>query len=302
MQITVVEGPRTVAFTTLTRAKGELGIRGTETDVTLQRLIDEVSDSIAEYTRRPWARQQVTERLVGYGTDTMAVSVTPVVTRPSEVRFRDTPMSGYDVADPDAGFIYRLDGFADTRVYTQWVERELDVRSRGDAAWAFDYIGGYLMPGDDMYVAPSGISAIAADSAFELTVVDGSENRFPLLVSGEYVRMMGFTTSANNGRFRVLRRTPGQLVVAAVLTDEANAEIVTVNCRTLPRNLEGLALVELRARYFALTRDPSLTSEKIGDWAGSYVTPTGADPNAANFGGLIPKVARELDKYTRSEL
>jgi hypothetical protein len=298
MNIQVVEGPRTTWFTTLRRVKGELGITSDAQDERLSALIGEVSDDIAEFTMRPWARQSVTERLVGYGTTQSTLSITPIAERPSEVRYYDTAVSGYSVADAEAGFIIRPDRFAETRPYTTWVNTDPDVASQGERAWAFDYIGGYLMPGDDML--PSGImSALAVDSSFNLTGVDTMETRFPLLVSGEYVVVAGFSISGNNGRFRVLSRTPSKLVVAGTLVDEMPSGVLSLRCRTLPRNLEGYAIEELRARWDRATRDPSLTSERIGDWGASYDNP--ANKDAEGLGGLSPRVARGLERYVRNE-
>lgn len=297
MNITVVEGPRTTWFTTLARARGELGISDSSQDETLSNLIGEISDDIVEFTNRLWARQSVTERQIGYGTDTQTLSITPLA-HVSEIRLFDTPMSGWSIANREAGFLHRLDLFTDTRRYSLWVTSELDARDQGRQAWAEDYIGGYLMPGDD--ILPSGVmSALASDSSFNLANVDTEENRFPILVSGEYIRTSGFVNSGNNGRFKVIERTPDKLIVVGTLIDEAPSGIVSMACRTLPRNLEGLALLELRSRYLASTRDPSITSERIGDWSADYSDPASADES--DFGGFNPRVARSLLRYQRVE-
>jgi hypothetical protein len=155
------------------------------------------------------------------------------------------------------------------------------------------------MPGDDVTTSGS-LSVAAADASFNWADTDTEEERFPILVSGEYCVIAGFDNAENNGRFKVLSRTPSKLVVDAELVDETSPSgDVTLTCRTLPRDLESHALTELRARYLASTRDPSIVSESLGDWSATYSDPSAADQG--DFGGLTARVARGLHKYQRVE-
>jgi hypothetical protein len=303
MNITIVEAPRTTAFTTVARMREELGLTTTAQDTRLNTLIEEVSADIVAYCQQPLIRQTVTERQVGLGRTVQVLSVTPVphggVT---QARLRGCSISGYQVSDPEAGFLLRTGGawwinrWPDSRAYNQWIERDPAIMP-GMQLLEFDYSGGYILPGDD--IVCSGIaSAASATSTF--TLDDDAENSttFPILVSGESVVVGGFTNSANNGKFTVLERTPYTLRVAGTLVDEtpSGSSVVTFNSRNLPRDLERLCVTEVKGRYLSQYRDPTIKSESLGDWSASYGSAAG---DIQGYGGLLPGVANGLDKYVR---
>lgn len=299
MNLTIVEPPRTTALTTLARMRVELGLAVTDTskDDRLTPLIEEASADVIGYIQQPLIRQLVTEDMVGYGRTVQVLGVTPVPKYGvSEVRLRGDAIdtSEYYVSDPEAGFVFRGQRWDDSRPMKLNIEIEPALMP-GDQAWAFDYAGGYILPGDD--ISPSGTVAVDHDEqSFSLT-----GDTFPILVSGEFFRTTGFGLTANNGRHRVLSRTPTKLIVSTALLSEAPSGTVNFFFRNLPKDLEGFVVKEVKFRYQRQLRDLSITGEKLGDWAVEYVGKKAVDPTELANGGLFPEVARGLDRYVRVE-
>lgn len=299
MDLTIVEAPRTTALTTLARMRRELGLEADDTsqDERLTDLIEEVSADIISFCNQPLIRQTVTERLVGYGRPTLILHVTPVpVAGVTEVLFNDEVIEPeeYRITDPDAGFLYRSLLWDNTRPVKLMIEVD-PVAMHGSADFELTYTGGYILPGDD--ITASGITAVASDSSFNY-----SDGTFPILVSGEYIRATGFT-GGNNGRFKVLSRTLTKLIVDGSLTDETGGMLATIASRTLPRDLESAAIHEIRYRYQTQRRDPSVSSERLGDWGASYSDPGQASSRlrGVDAAGLHETTAMRLIRWQRLE-
>jgi hypothetical protein len=295
MDITVVEAPHSTAFTTLARVKREMGIpqSNTSNDERLTDLIEEVSSAIVTFCNQPLIRQTVIERQVGYGRTVQAMSVTPVPRGGlTAVHFREDEVSGCFVSDPPAGFVYNPNRYADTRPMDQWITRT-PTNLPGLPDYIFDYTGGYLLPGDDVVL--SDCEADSATASFKLV---GSDQTFPILVSGERFRVTGFNNAANNGWFTALQRTPTSIIVDRVLVSETASGVVNFECRNLPRDLESAAVFEIKARYLSQYRDPSIKSESLGDWSASYGNTLGTG-SAGETGGLNEVTAAQLGRYVR---
>jgi hypothetical protein len=290
--ITVVEQPRTTAFTTLARVKQEFRITDNSNDQELSDLIEEVSSAVREYCNQPLIRQTVTERQVGQGRRYQMMTVTPVpFSGLLAVRLRDAPVSGCSVVDERPGFIVkRRDLYENTKSYDVWIEVE-EANRQGFLEYEFDYTGGYILPGDDIIAAASGTIA-ATDDSF---IITDDSTTFPILVAGEYITVRGFVTPSNNGKFRVQSRTPDAILVGG-LTPESGAS-VSVLSRNLPRDLEGLVILEVKYRYFSRFRDPSVSAEKLDDWSANYVVPGNSRIEPTN--GFLPTVAHGLERYLR---
>jgi hypothetical protein len=303
MDITVVEAPRTTAFTTLGRMHRELNLRDDSKDARLTDLIEEVSADIVAYCHQPLIRQSVTERQVGRGRTVQMMSVTPVPrggVRAVRFGFGSEPratVSGYYVSNPDAGFIqfYSNDRFRDTRPYDRWIEVDPAIMP-GDPAYEFDYTGGYILPGDDVTTSGGRCIANALDNSFELV---GGVSTFPIVTSGETIIVSGYDHSENNGRFTVLDRTLSKLYVDSSLVTESGTNVISVQCRNLPRDIESAAVLEVKYRYLTQFRDPTIRSESLGDWSADYGTRGNTGDDIAE--GLLPQVARRLEKYIRLE-
>lgn len=305
MDLEILESARTTALTTLARARREVGVAEDDDshDEQLTGLIEEVSADVVAFLQRPaLLRQAVTERTPGYGRTVLTLSLTPVpAAGVMAVRQRGEVVdaSAYRVSNGDAGFLYREDCWPDTRITRQGIEANAVVMP-GNPDFAVDYVGGYLGPQDDLLV--EGVTVDATLHTFQL-----ASDTFPLLVSGEYVTVRGAGLNVSNvGRHRVLARTASTLTVASTLASQSiPSGLVSFECRTLPRDIERLACLELRKRYLSeeSRRDPTVVSEKLGDWSADYsgrhLLLGGGIPTST--GGLDPEVADGLQKYVRVE-
>lgn len=300
--IVAIETARTKLFTTLARVKSELGLTDAveARDTVLAQMIEDASAAIVTYCDREFARATVTENLEGYGRTTLMLTNTPLV-EVTQVRFKAnviSPASGVDniggwsVHDPNAGFLFRPALFTNTQPMQTWIETEIQPMA-GRQDWHVDYTGGYLMPGDNL-VASGVMSASAADNSFNLPEDD--DLYFPIIVAGEVIRMSGFGESDNNGKHTVVSRTPTKLVVASTLAEEPASGITRLTCQTLPADLERRALDTVKNWFLWLKRDPSITSESLGDWSAAYAS---APFLAADNYGLPPIVAAGLQKWAR---
>jgi hypothetical protein len=221
------------------------------------------------------------------------------------VRYKGTSVprmsaSGYDsnndawsVHDPNVGLLFRGNRFTSTQPVRQWITPQI-LPMAGRQDWSVDYTGGYLMPGDNL-VASGVMSALASDNSFNLPEDDTLY--FPILVAGETVRMTGFTNAENNGKATVVSRTPTKLVVTKTLTDEDPASgVVRMQCQTLPAELERRCLDTVKFWFITITRDMSITNERLGDWIAGYAS---ASFLAADNYGLPPTVTAGLQNWTR---
>jgi hypothetical protein len=281
--LTVTEPAHATGLTTLTRLKAELGLTDVDAarDAKLAEWILEASDAIVAYVGHVLAREAVEETFIGLGRTDVLLERTPIVavsavTLEGEVIDPAT----YRVADAETGVLYRVrDVWTDTRGRCVWLTPGART-DRGADDWAAAYVGGYLLPDDDV-VAP--ISADGADRSY-----NDANAGFPLAASGEWITASGFSTAANNGRRRVLSRTASKIVVDAALATEAVASgLRYLRVCNLPRVYEQACLMLLKMRWAG--RTPGVTSERIGDWAATY-----ADPG--DTGGLPPEVAAMLSQ------
>lgn len=121
------------ALTTVPALKAELSIPAEDSskDELLARAIEAASDAIRRYCHRDFARKTVTEQLVGHGTASLIVSLTPIVTVDSiELYGEAVPLE--DVAiNATAGLI--------TRRYGVWPEAVAPNV-------VVTYMGGYVTP------------------------------------------------------------------------------------------------------------------------------------------------------------
>jgi hypothetical protein len=303
--IVVLEKPRTTALTTLQHVKADLGLTNVNAarDEVLARMIDDVSSAIVTFCDRTFARDSVTEKLQGYGQTELMLNRTPLALV-SEVRYRgleveeaaDTDDSaGWMISDKDAGFLYRGDGFDPTQPTRTFITTEY-APGPGARAWEVDYVGGYLMPGDNL--TASGVMSISVgdDGSYGFNLPDDEDLFFPLLVPGDVVRTAGFNNTSNNRRHTVVSRTRTRLVVSSILTVEPASGVATMQCQTLPGDLERRALDTVKQWYHSIARDATVTSESIDDWSASYAS---APFLAADNFGLPPLVAAGLQRWAR---
>lgn len=135
------------ALTTVEQAQYQIG--DTSVPVTVvERLINAASDAIRRYCRRDFARQTITERVAGYGTSHLMLSLTPVVEVASIQGPGGVSCTGpFVIEDADAGFVAAAAGSVwtrtgDARTGPLGMYAGTDVR----AEIVVEYTGGYVTP------------------------------------------------------------------------------------------------------------------------------------------------------------
>lgn len=250
-----------VRLTTVTRVKSELGITSTSDDSLIQDIVDRASAAVESYCHRTFARETVSETLPGFGGIHLQVTRTPLVTVSSITQNSSTvDDTGYSIADPGKGWIYRRDGWDWTAQIAEglhaswaWMDQGFPLARTEEPQFTVAYTGGYLMPEEN--VTSSAISAASADNSFNSTGA-----LFPtLLKAGDIVEASGFTSAANNKRFKVSGTpTTSKVIVDGTLTTAATGTSVTLKFQTLPTDVEKAAIETAKAFY--------LQRKDSGDW------------------------------------
>lgn len=137
----------------------------------------------------------------------------------------------------------------------------LTANAAGDTAFEFtaesfdDMIvaalgsSGWSNGGAAVTVTATTISAAAADNSF-----NDSGAGFGSMVAGQWVRVSGFATSANNGYFKIVSKTSSKIVVSGgTLVNEAATPSVTVTLGSMVTNGTTLVSFSLERKYTDLT-------------------------------------------------
>jgi len=234
-------------------------------DVFLTSAIVRATNHIERITRRKFAREVVTETFNGSGRTDQILSRFPLANLGALTRESATiATTEYGILDVDSGLAF---------METGWVEnvmtsRDITVRytnQYGDFNHSLVYTAGYLMSGDNI-IANTAITSDSTGKTF--TLPTGS--KWPLFVPGDKVTFAGFVNTALNEEFTIATRdTDLQITVSDTIATEVGT-IVTMICQTLPDDLIQ-ACIEIVSFWFqGRKRGGSLSSEKIGDWAGVY--------------------------------
>jgi len=292
--IVVREQPRSANLVTLGKLKRSLGITSSTEDVRLTELIEDVSSAVTEHCGREFARARVTEQLPSYAHTTLSLSRTPLL-QVDEVRYLDDAISpsGYYISNPEAGFLYNPGSWASSQVYDSWLHVER-VSMPGRHDYAVDYVGGYLMPDDELLMVQcSGIGSHL------LAMVDSALDKFPILLSGELLNIEGFTSAAYNRRYTVIERSASGITVLEEIPNEQVDLLISAKVRgnaLMPADLERIAIHEIKDRYFSEQRDATVTSESIGDWSEQRSASPYLDKDGS---GLSLKTAQALRRWIR---
>ena len=131
-------------LTTLARVKRELGLTDTTNDAHLRNLIAEASDACASHSDRVWGLQTYKESVPGYGDTTLLLTHAPIVGTPSEVLHDNTPVTDFEVADADAGALYRRAGWNWT---TAWGYGAAPSPRGELPLFTITYQAGFVLPG-----------------------------------------------------------------------------------------------------------------------------------------------------------
>lgn len=280
MSLVYVTPPRSTALTTLARVKAALGIVGTLIDPSLQTDIDDASSLIAEECGRQFGEAVVREGFAGDDTTTLVLKRRPV-TAIEEVAAEAEILTDCELQDGPAGILFREDGFWRRPAMVDGITRDPGPM-RSKEIYAVRYRGGWRLRSDD--VLASGLEVAAA--ARSITLAGGDDRApWPLLASGERIRLRGFAQAENSGYKTVISRTDLVIRFAEPLADETAGAGSIVETMTAPAALERLALEAVRTWYLERKRSLNVTSERIGDWAATY--------NAADVAHVLPATVRK---------
>lgn len=283
--LTELVRPKSSLLTSLARVKAELKMDTSANDATLRTYITEASDTIMRELGYKVPRAQVRETVVGEGRSELLLSRTPVA------KIDSVTIDGVLVdpelysVEPEPGILLHKHGWENTHHFGAWIDR-YERTDLGRFDISIDYWGGALMPADD--VLASGISVVSDEEGGSFVFPNP-----PLLVEGDVIEAAGFDDEENNGQFTVVSRDADKIVVASDLADEAIAPAgATITVRTLPPGLERLAVDTVKAWWLGRTRDPNVTSERIGDWSATW-------KDGAEYGVLPASVCKSLERYQR---
>lgn len=289
--ITVLTAAQSTDLTTLDRVKASLKITTDDVarDTELSRLIGIASSAIEEIVGYPLRRERVLEQCQGTGRTTLVTERHPIAELEAVAHDDIGPITIDDtirISNAKAGILWRETGWPNDPPVSVWLTADAQPQV-GRQPWSLTLKTGYLLPGDS--VMASGYS-LAADGS--MTAPLGT--LVPLVAPGDIIRISGFATPGNNGRFPVVSRTGGAIVANAVFTPETGTIDAYLDVRTLPGELEQLCVESVKAWYFASGRDPAITSERIGDWSATYTI----RGEGGIVGLLPPHVLQALDRWT----
>ncbi len=281
--ITVRAAAETRDLTELSTVKEALGKNDTADDAILARLISAASSMIEDFTDRVFARELVTEKVGadkgelggGAGSPRMMLTRIPIL-MVDAVRFDGDPvdLETIEVEDAEAGFLFRREGFSETLIERQLIER---VRSgRLEPLWEFDYSAGYIPP------TFAGISKTFLSTDVDITAntVTATNSTF---LNGDTVR---FSTDGTlptvlvENRDHFIREAAGAVFKIANISGGAALDFTdggtgthNVTRRvTLPSSLEQDVIETVVSMFQRKGQDPRIESERLGDHQVKFAT------------------------------
>jgi hypothetical protein len=142
----VVTAATNFQLTTLAAVKAELGISGTTEDTLLGSFIDQASAAIVDYCQRPFAQEVYKETVMGYGSNRLMLSRTPIVAVAS-VTADSEVITDHLIENADAGILYRKLGWQWTAPLG-WNVTSYPMSGREELLFAIQYTAGFILPGD----------------------------------------------------------------------------------------------------------------------------------------------------------
>lgn len=311
------------ALTTLSTLKAELGIavEDTSRDALLERWVNEASAAIEKRCGRSFAKATVLEKLRGSGTRQITLSQLPV-THVESVTLDDVELSAddFEVEDYAAGILSRDDGWPETGQSEIGIART-PIPGTGDRNVEVEYDGGYVLPKDVVAAsvsqsAPSVVQALIPPAAppasgtlvVTTTAQEGGVAGYAAIWNG--VALCSGIVEAGNLPAAIPLGTYSAGLAGFVLTiASATGSLVTytivgtpqVVARTLPPDLERGCIETVKALQASQLRDPTVSSEQLGDYSVTYAgVNTGIGRGA---GGIIPdNVLPLIDAYRRLDV
>lgn len=281
--ITVLTAAETRDLTELATVKEALGITGVADDALLARLISAASRIIEDFTDRVFARELVTEKLGadkgelggGAGSPRMMLTRIPIL-MVDAVRFDGDPvdLETIEVENADAGFLFRREGFSETLIERQEIER---VRTgRLEPLWEFDYTAGFVLPTFAGISKP--FASVDIDTAADtIAIADHG------LLSGDTVRFSTdgilptvlatsrdhFPRDVTTGAFKVAN-VPGG--AALDFTDGGTGTHNVTRQVTFPASLENDVIETVVSMFRRKGQDPRIEMERLSDHTVKFAT------------------------------
>ena len=285
--LSVLIPPTQAALTTLPAVRAELRLTTEAHDQRLSELIADATAAIETHLDRPkgCGRQKLRETLPGYGDQILQLAQPPIA-QVTLVTYRGEVVLDYVVEDAAAGHLYREAGWDSTAgVGGLLVDQPIAGSERPD--WAVEYVAGWLLPGDDYPAATLTLSAT------DNSITDDA-GALPFVVPGEFIQLASATSLSPMppGPLQVVSRTPAKIVVTgATLPNESAGPVITLRCRSLPRDIERAAVLAVSAWHQAAGRDPDIASKRVADTTLTYRDHAAA---AGGGAGALPPKALEL--------
>ncbi len=301
MALSVTTIAPTVFLTTVARAKEGAGITTSADDALLDRLVRAASAAIVSHCGRHFAREAYTETLPGFGSIHLALSRTPVITV-SAVTQSGNVITDYEIANRDEGLLYRRAGWDWTaQVFMglssgrRFMDMGTPMPRQEEPQFSVSSVCGYILP-SQFRLSLATLFALASDNSF-----NDSAAGFPeLLKAGDVIETLGFTNSANLGRF-VVTGTPttSKIPVVATLTAESAAAGRSIlfhppaGCRPFD-DVEAAAIETVKSWYLGRKEDSNVIEKALGPAR----LRVGEDESSKQ--GLPPLAARLLRPWVRA--
>ena len=141
-----------------------------EDEATLDRMIQQASDSIVKYCERQFAKQTYTETVPGFGDNHLLLSVAPIASVTSVVS-DGLAITDFVLQEPESGLLYREAGWL-------WTTKQIGMVSPKPAPYGEEfsytvvYVAGYDLPDHMLPTLPGPIERAAI-----ITVKDWFANR-----------------------------------------------------------------------------------------------------------------------------
>jgi hypothetical protein len=244
-------------------------VPGDSDDVYLASLIDRVTSHIESRTGMKFGREVLTETFNGNGRTTQMLRRFPIVNLGALTLDAATiATTEYEIFEEgESGQIFMETGWQKNIPIASEIEVH-HLPQAGDDDYSLIYTYGYLLPSDNIIAADAFIDCAADATAKTFTRTSG---KWPLLVDGDKITFGGFADTTLNIEYTVASRTALVITVDETPTGtEAAGATVTLDCQTLPEEIEQAAIELVNSWFKGRKRDSALKSERIGDWAGVF--------------------------------
>lgn len=274
MSLTVQTAAKSSDLVQLATVKSRLGTADSE-DAYLAELIDEISQSVADFVRRPLGRQTYVETRPGNGAAFLHLARTPLE-RVDTITFDGTAETDYSIDSKEASILYLQDGWS--RTSALWGDIDYEVAPGNEKPnWVFTYTAGYLMPGQ-----VSTTDNWAATTAYAVGDLFG-----PDVTTGLYFEVT--TAGTSGGSAPTWPTAAGETVTDGSVVWTARA------AQVLPKSIERAAWLGVQDAYFRDKQQArsDLTSRKSPSGASeSYKAST-----TETESGLPRRVEKMLERW-----